>query len=85
MDRRTYINWENGENDIRSEFIPKLAKIFNIEIKDLFEDPKSNIQINQENKENKDNSINGLVFVFTDQKSIDKLVEVLKINPHNIK
>lgn len=77
VDRRTYINWENGENDIKSEFI---AKIFNVEIKDLFEDSKSNINIQQENKENKDNSINGLIFVLSDKNSVEKLVEILKNN-----
>lgn len=80
IDRRTYINWENEENDVKSEYIPKLAKIFDVEIKDLFSDSKSNIQINQENKENKDNSINGVVFVLTDKESVNKLAEILKIN-----
>lgn len=80
IDRRTYIKWENKENDVKSEYIPKLAKIFNVEIKELFSDSKSSIQINQESKENKDNSINGVVFVLTDKESINRLAEVLKIN-----
>ncbi|WP_312769535.1 helix-turn-helix transcriptional regulator [Epilithonimonas sp.] len=80
IDRRTYIKWENEENDVKSEYIPKLAKIFDVEIKELFSDSKSSIQINQESKENKDNSINGVVFVLTDKESIDRLAEVLKIN-----
>ena len=81
IDRRTYIKWENEENDVKSEYIPKLAKIFDIEIKELFSDSKSNIQINQENKENKEDSIiNGVVFVLTDKERIDRLAEVLKTN-----
>lgn len=38
VDRITYINWENQTNDIKSNYIPKLAEIFKVEIKDLFED-----------------------------------------------
>lgn len=73
IDRRTYINWENEKNDVKSDYITKIAEIFNIDIKDLFEDSKSN-------QEKKDNSINGVVFVLTDKESIDRLAEVLKIN-----
>ena len=78
IDRRTYINWENEENDVKSQYIPRIAKIFDVDIKDLFQDSKSNIQnINQENK---DNSINGVVFVLTDKENIDRLTEILKIS-----
>jgi transcriptional regulator with XRE-family HTH domain len=80
IDRRTYINWENEENDVKSEYIPKLAEIFNVEIKDLFQDSPNTIHIKQENKENKDHSINGVIFVLTDKTSIDKLAEVLRNN-----
>ena len=78
IDRRTYINWENEDNDVKSEYIPKLAEIFKVNIGELFQEPKSNININQENKENKDNSINGIVFVLTDKDSIERLAEDLK-------
>ena len=77
IDRRTYIKWEKEENDVKSEYIPKLAKIFNVEIKDFFSHSQNNIHITQENK---DNSINGVVFVLTDKESIDRLAEVLKLN-----
>ena len=40
----------------------------------------SKIKINQTNTDNKDNSINGLVFVLSDEKSVDRLVSVLKNN-----
>ncbi|PZU86962.1 MAG: hypothetical protein DI529_07995 [Chryseobacterium sp.] len=80
IDRRTYIKWEKEENDVKSEYIPKLAEILGVEIKDLFTDSKNNIQINQENKENNNSSINGVVFVLTDKESIDRLAELLKIN-----
>jgi len=33
IDRKTYVNWENDQNDIKSEYIPTLASIFKVEIK----------------------------------------------------
>ena len=77
IDRRTYINWENEEYDVKSEYIPKIAKIFDVDIKDLFQDSKRHIKVSQENK---DNSINGVVFVLTDKESVNKLAEILKNN-----
>lgn len=38
IDRNTYANWENEKNDVKSEYIPKLAKIFKVEIALLFEE-----------------------------------------------
>lgn len=81
IDRRTYINWEKDESDIKSEYIPKIAEIFGIEIKDLFTDSKNKIEIKQENKENRDSSVNNsIVLVMPDKESVDRLVEVLKSN-----
>ena len=77
IDRSTYIKWEKQENDVKSEYIPKLAEILGVEIKDLFSDSQNSIQITQENK---DNTINGVVFVLTDKDSIDRLAKVLKID-----
>ncbi|SHE36037.1 helix-turn-helix transcriptional regulator [Chryseobacterium takakiae] len=69
VDRRTYVNWENGENDIKSDFIPKIASFFDVEIKDLFNE--------ETNNESKDNSI---VLIVPDKESVDKLIKVLKSN-----
>ncbi len=77
IDRRTYINWENEKNDIKSEYIPKIAKIFDVDMRELFQDSKSNIHINRENK---DSPINGILFVLTDKEDIERLTEILKIN-----
>ncbi|WP_448606138.1 helix-turn-helix domain-containing protein [Paenimyroides ceti] len=44
IDRNTYANWENEKNDVKSEFIPKLAKIFNVEIKVLFEEKINSVR-----------------------------------------
>ncbi len=82
VDRNTYANWERGENDIKSEFIPKLAELFDVTIEDLFTPEKDNsVSITQKHNEGKDNSIlNGAVIVITDKEAIYKLAEVIKEN-----
>ena len=42
IDRVTYINWENETFDVKSQYIPKLAEIFGVEISQLFTDDKKN-------------------------------------------
>lgn len=82
VDRNTYANWERGENDIKSEYIPKLAELLGVSIEDLFEPSKSNnINITQQHNEGKDNSIlNGAIIVITDKDAVSKLAEVIKGN-----
>ena len=76
--QNTYSTWESGTADVKSEFIPKIAELFGVEIKDLFETVSTKIKISQNNG-NKDNSVNnGMVFILTDEKSIEKIVSVLK-------
>ena len=78
IDKNTYANWENEVTDVKSEFIPKLATIFDVEIKDLFE-TKSNIEINFNKQVHKGSSINNsVVIVMPDKESVEKLVGVLK-------
>jgi transcriptional regulator with XRE-family HTH domain len=74
----TYCNWESGLSDVKSEYLPKIANILGVEIKDLFSSDSSKIEITQHNTDNKDNSINGLVFVINDKDSVEKLVNFLK-------
>lgn len=64
IDRSTYINWENETTDIKSQYIPKLAEIFKIDIKDLFEDDVKKIHISNNTFDNKDNSTNSNIIVF---------------------
>ncbi len=78
IDRNTYANWENEYNDIKSEYIPSLADIFNVEISELFRSESSKVVVNQTNADNKEYSINGIVLVLTDKNSVNQLVEVLK-------
>ncbi len=79
IDRKTYANWENEYNDVKSEYIPSLAKIFDVEINELFEEKPSNLVVNQNNTDNKDSSVNNaIVLVLTDKEAVNQLVEVLK-------
>lgn len=82
VDRNTYANWERGENDVKWEFIPKLAELLGVNIEDLFASDKSNnISISQQHNEGKDNSIlNGAIIVITDKDAVFKLAEVIKEN-----
>lgn len=75
VDRKTYINWENETSDIKSEYIPKLAEKFGIEIKDLFEKTDNTIII-QEFNENTFNSV--MVMMITDRKMMTEVLKILK-------
>ena len=78
IDKNTYANWENEVTDVKSEFIPKLATIFEVDIKDLFESKRS-IEINFNKQIHKGSSINNsVVIVMPDKESVEKLVGVLK-------
>ncbi|MBB4805012.1 transcriptional regulator with XRE-family HTH domain [Chryseobacterium defluvii] len=79
IDRKTYVNWENDQNDVKSEYIPKLATIFDVEIKDLFHDLDSKIEIIQQHNEGKDSSLlNGAILIITDKNSVEDLIKVIK-------
>lgn len=69
IDRVTYANWENETFDVKSQYIPKLADIFEVEIKDLFEDEKTfHISNNTFN-----DSAGVIVFNLSDKKIAEKL------------
>lgn len=84
IDRNTYTNWESESTDIKSQYIPKLADIFNVKIQDLFDDEKK-FQIN--NFENKDNATDqqNIVINITDSETakilgsqLEELIKALK-------
>jgi|JI6StandDraft_1071083.scaffolds.fasta_scaffold07342_3 transcriptional regulator with XRE-family HTH domain len=76
--QNTYCTWESGKADVKSEYLPQIAEILGVEIKDLFKNETSKIELIQNYTENKDNSINGLVFILSDKESVEKLVDVFK-------
>ena len=78
VDRKTYLSWETGTSDVKSQYIPELAKLFNVEIGELFREKSSDIIINQHNTENKDSSINGVILLVTDKEVVDQLVDLIK-------
>ncbi|PDS27071.1 helix-turn-helix domain-containing protein [Flavobacterium branchiophilum] len=78
--QNTYSTWESGECDVKSEFLPKLAQLFDVDIQDFFDSNANNIHITQNSRNNKDSAINGLVFVLSDKNAVEKLIEVLKNN-----
>lgn len=84
IDRVTYTNWENETTDVKSQYIPKLAEIFDVEIEELFEnDPR--LQIN--NFENLDNSIgqHGIIINVSDKETAKLLSEQIKELVRNLK
>ena len=79
IDRRTYIGWEAGISDVKSQYIPELAKLFNVEVGELFREKSSDIIINQHNTDNKDNSVNNsLILLVTDKEVVNQLVDLIK-------
>lgn len=78
VERNTHANWENESNDIKSEHLPKLAEISNVEIKDLFEDKEKVSVVN--NSTNYDSSSGGNSFVIniSDKDSAEKLVILIE-------
>jgi len=69
LDRATYIRWENETSDVKSQYIPQLAEIFQVDIKDLFQDEKS---FNISNSTFND-SAGVIVFNLSDKKMAEKL------------
>ena len=72
VDRVTYINWENESNDIKSHFIPQLAEIFKVEIKDLFED-ETKISIINNFKTTDSSTGAGILINISDKETAEKL------------
>ena len=78
VERKTYGNWESGVTTVKSEFIPKLAEFFKVEISELFKEKSSEIVITQNNSENKDHSINGIILILKDNEAVNELISVIR-------
>ncbi len=76
--QNTYSTWESGAVDVKSEYLPKIAELLKVEIKDLFQNKTKSIKIEQNVYDNKDSSINGLVLIVTEKTVIQDLVDTLK-------
>lgn len=78
VDRYTYSKWENNETDVKSEYIPKLAEAFKVEIGQLFENPNDKIIVRNSNFEGKDNSIlTGAVIILNSNEVAQKFLSFL--------
>jgi len=77
VERKTYNKWETT-GKIKSEYIPKLADFFQVEIGDLFKEKSSDIIINQYNADNQGNPISGIIILLSDKESVNQLVEVVR-------
>lgn len=78
VDRNTYSKWENNETDVKSEYIPKLAEAFKVEIGQLFENPNDKIIVRNSNFEGKDNSIlTGAVIILNSNEVAQKFLSFL--------
>jgi len=79
VDKNTYANWESEANDIKSDHLPKLAEIFEVEIQDLFKNKMSKVEINFNKQINTDSPINNnVVLVLPDKESVEKLMAMFK-------
>lgn len=79
VERNTYANWENEVNDIKSEYIPKLSQIFQVEIQELFEDKdKLNIFNNSTNSDHATGGQHGFIINISDKESADKLIALVE-------
>jgi transcriptional regulator with XRE-family HTH domain len=77
VDKNTYANWESEANDIKSDHLPKIAEIFEVEIQDLFKNKVSKVEINF--NKHKDSSVNNsIVLVLPDKESVEKLLTIFK-------
>jgi transcriptional regulator with XRE-family HTH domain len=79
IERNTYANWEKGTNDIKSEYIPKLSEIFEVEIQDLF-NAKDIVSIvnNSTNNDNATGGLHGFIINISDKESTAKLVDLME-------
>lgn len=73
----TYGSWENGKTDIKGDFIPKIAEIFNVDIKELYDDDK-NLKVGNLKKDTENTSNNGFVVILTNPDDVQKIAEILK-------
>jgi transcriptional regulator with XRE-family HTH domain len=79
VDRNTYAKWENNETDVKSEYLPKLAETFNVQIGDLFEKPNEKVLITNNKYEAKDNSIlTGTVIILNNDETLKKFMRFLE-------
>ena len=82
IEQATYSKWESGAS-VKSDFIPKLASLFEIEISELFEEKKKNNEIINFKKTSGNSKNTGYVFVINNNESFQKIIEFIHKNIEN--
>jgi transcriptional regulator with XRE-family HTH domain len=77
IEQATYSKWESGAS-VKSDFIPKLASLFEIEISELFKEKENNQKFNYFKNLGGSPNNYGYVFVLNDQESFEKVVSFIQ-------
>ncbi|UTG66798.1 helix-turn-helix transcriptional regulator (plasmid) [Elizabethkingia anophelis] len=80
VSKNTYMSWESEDADVKSKYIPLLAELFEVEIKDLFTDDIKGIKFI--NVENNDSATGHIIINITDKDTAEvfskQMVELFK-------
>ncbi|MDR0828971.1 MAG: helix-turn-helix domain-containing protein [Prevotellaceae bacterium] len=76
IDRRTYSAWESGTQSVKSDYIPRLAEFFGVEIAELF-GSETNVNIKQSFKDS-NSCINTAILILTDKEAVGRVLDALK-------
>lgn len=71
----TYCNWESDLHEVKLSKLPIIAKVLDVDIKELLGEKNNGITISQEFKES---TVNGAVIILTDKDSVERLFDLLK-------
>jgi transcriptional regulator with XRE-family HTH domain len=67
--KNTYMSWESEDADVKSKYIPQLAELFEVEIKDLFTEDNKGIKFI--NVENNDSATGHIIINITDKETAE--------------
>jgi transcriptional regulator with XRE-family HTH domain len=70
VSKNTYMSWESEDSaDVKSKYIPQLAELFEVEIKDLFTEDNKGIKFI--NVENNDSATGHIIINITDKETAE--------------
>lgn len=74
IDRNTLASWESETTDIKSSYLPKIAKFLDVSISKLFDLPDQEINMGQQNK-NRHISLNATILILIDENSLKEIID----------
>lgn len=77
IDRITYANWEKESTCIKSQYIPVIAELLQVDIKKLFED-ENKISIVTTIKTKDSSTGSGITINISDKESAEKITEQIE-------